>query len=182
MIVSEKRLAANRANALKSTGAKTPQGKLNSARKVKDHHTLARVVLVEGESHSYFDRLLEELEAQFQPATFIEQDLVETMAVSRWRMRRGWAVESAAINHQQRTQPEADVCETNATRTMRAMRQLGENGGYLDALDRHETHLDREFHRALNRLLLIRAERNRENKVILPSDPTQPQDNKGSLQ
>jgi hypothetical protein len=50
MPLSEKQLASNRANALKSKGPVTPQGKQNSSRSAIRHGILCNSVLIDGES------------------------------------------------------------------------------------------------------------------------------------
>jgi hypothetical protein len=50
MIVSEKRIAANRANGALSRGPKTPEGKTRSARNATTHGLLAGIVAVRNET------------------------------------------------------------------------------------------------------------------------------------
>src|SRR5438477_2005952 len=83
-----KQIEANRLNALKSTGPKTPEGKaavrLNSLR----HGLRARSVILPGEKREEFQQLCDDLEAEWQPQTRTEQFYVEQMAVSQWKLRR----------------------------------------------------------------------------------------------
>ena len=48
-MVSEKKLAANRLNAQKSTGPKTDEGKAKSARNATTHGLFCRDVVIKGE-------------------------------------------------------------------------------------------------------------------------------------
>ena len=83
-----KQIEANRRNALKSTGPKTPQGKavvsLNSLR----HGLRARTVVLPGESREEFHQLCDDLEAEWQPKSRTEQFYLEQMAVSQWKLTR----------------------------------------------------------------------------------------------
>lgn len=83
-----KQIEANRRNAFKSTGPKTPEGKaavsLNSLR----HGLRARTVVLPGESRQEFHRLCDDLEAEWQPHTRTEQFHLEQMAVSQWKLTR----------------------------------------------------------------------------------------------
>src|SRR5437868_5032541 len=83
-----KQIEANRLNALKSTGPKTPEGKaavrLNSLR----HGLRARSVILPGEKREEFQLLCDDLEAEWQPQTRTEQFYIEQMAVSQWKLRR----------------------------------------------------------------------------------------------
>src|SRR5277367_6396210 len=122
MQVSEKQLAANRVNAAKSTGAKTPGGKYNSSRNATTHGFLATSILVPGESRERFLELLASLITEFEPDTPNEFALVETMAVSRWRLLRLWTIEAAALAYEQRRQADSTTEENLPTRTMLALR------------------------------------------------------------
>src|SRR6266545_2540541 len=83
-----KQIEANRRNAVKSTGPKTPEGKaavrLNSLR----HGFRARVVVLPGENREEFQKLCDDLEIEWRPQTRTEQFMVETMAVSQWKLAR----------------------------------------------------------------------------------------------
>jgi hypothetical protein len=85
--ISEKQFAANRINAAKSTGPKTPGGKYNSSRNDTAHGFLATSILIPGESRERFLSLLASFINQFQPDDPHSLALVENMAVSRWRSR-----------------------------------------------------------------------------------------------
>src|SRR6476661_2780798 len=83
-----KQIAANRRNALKSTGPKTPEGKaivrLNSLR----HGLRARTVVLPGESNQEFNELCDDLEAEWQPESRTAQFYLEQMAISQWQLMR----------------------------------------------------------------------------------------------
>ena len=91
-MLSEKQLFANRQNALKSTGPRTPEGKTASSRNALKHGLLAKeVVITDGEGaedQQAFDTLLSDFVQQFQPVGPVEELLVEKITVSYWRMRR----------------------------------------------------------------------------------------------
>jgi len=87
-MASLKQIEANRRNALKSTGPKTPEGKaavrFNSLR----HGLRARTVVLPGENRETFDGLCEDLETEWQPQTRTEFMYLEQMAVAQWKLRR----------------------------------------------------------------------------------------------
>ena len=99
--ISAKQLAANRRNAKKSTGPRTPAGKRRSSRNSLKHGFLARHVLVSGgdgaEAHAEFDRLLADLFAELRPQGIIEEALVERIATCYWRLGRAQRYEVGAI-------------------------------------------------------------------------------------
>ncbi|MBV9504938.1 MAG: hypothetical protein JO323_08030 [Acidobacteriia bacterium] len=87
-MATPKQIEANRRNALKSCGPKTPEGKaavrLNSLR----NGLRARTVVLPGEDHLSFEELCRDLEVEWQPQTRTEQFYVEQMAVSQWKLIR----------------------------------------------------------------------------------------------
>ena len=103
--VTEKQLAANRRNARKSTGPRTPQGKAVSRWNALKHGVLAQAViplpLEDYESRADFDALLAALVADLDPASPLEEMLVERMATCYWRMGRILRAEGAAIAKRQ---------------------------------------------------------------------------------
>ncbi|MEK6797967.1 MAG: hypothetical protein AABZ12_03295 [Planctomycetota bacterium] len=92
MLCSPLRLAANRRNAQRSTGPRTPEGKSRSSRNAVKHNILARDVVIRdgdgAENPSDFNALLRELDAQFKPVGPVERALVERIAAAYWRLRR----------------------------------------------------------------------------------------------
>jgi hypothetical protein len=83
-----KQIAANRLNARKSTGPKTPAGKaavkLNGLR----HGLRARTVILPGENADDFHQLCYDLEAEWQPQSRTEHFYLEQMAISQWKLTR----------------------------------------------------------------------------------------------
>jgi hypothetical protein len=99
--MSPAQLAANRANAKKSTGPRTAQGKARSARNALKHGLLARhLVLHDGdplEVPQEFRILLHGLIDAYRPQTPAEQAIVQTIATCYWRLRRAVRFERQAI-------------------------------------------------------------------------------------
>lgn len=99
--LSDRQLAANRANAQRSTGPRTPAGKARSRWNTLTHGALAQALIppaLEGlESRAAFDELLASLRVSLAPASPLEEMLVERIAVSYWRLARLLRAESSAI-------------------------------------------------------------------------------------
>jgi hypothetical protein len=87
---SSKRTIANRLNAQKSTGPKTVRGKNNSKRNALKHGLLSKEILASSDTEAVgeYESLLAELRTTFAPADAVEEMLVESMAVARWRLAR----------------------------------------------------------------------------------------------
>lgn len=96
MSITEQRLAANRANALKSTGPRSPSGKARASRNAGRHGILANRLLMEDECPIEFDNIFTELQAALSPVGFMEMALVERIAVGLWRQRRLVTAETSA--------------------------------------------------------------------------------------
>lgn len=103
-IVSDKQRAANRKNAKKSTGPRTPKGKTRSRRNALKHGLLARDVVVttpnSPERREDFDAFIADLISELKPRGVIEETLVERIATCYWRLHRAQRFESQAIRDQ----------------------------------------------------------------------------------
>src|SRR5437899_6799968 len=97
-----KQIEANRRNALKSTGPRTPEAKaavrMNSLR----HGLRARTVVLPAENAGEFHQLCNDLEAEWQPQSRTEQFYVEQMAVSQWKLTRVEVAEKSILNQEAR--------------------------------------------------------------------------------
>ena len=94
-----KQLRANRRNALKSTGPRTPQGKETSSQNAIKHGLCAERVVILGEDPEDFERLREGLIHQYTPVGFLERDCVERIVSLIWRLRRIPIFESGMFKH-----------------------------------------------------------------------------------
>jgi hypothetical protein len=99
--VSERKIQANRQNALCSTGPKTARGKRTVARNAIRHGLLAREVLItagEGEeSQEEFYVLVERLCEDYEPVGVVEESLIQTIATCLWRKARVIRAENGEI-------------------------------------------------------------------------------------
>jgi hypothetical protein len=99
--MTEKQLAANRANAQYSTGPRTPEGRAAVRYNALTHGILARAIVPEAlapyESAGDFAQLLTALHEGFAPASVMEELLVEQIAVAYWRLARLYRAEAGEI-------------------------------------------------------------------------------------
>ncbi len=157
---AERRAATSRQNGAKSKGPVTPEGKTRSAKNAAKHGFLARTVVLPNESHKRFARLLKTLRTQLRPANEVERDIVECMAVARWRRLRAWGLERAIIGYESKTRASefTDLAPSeHSAQTARTLRHFSDDSRFLENLSRHEARYDRQYDRALNRLLHLRA-------------------------
>jgi hypothetical protein len=83
-----KQIRANRRNAKKSTGPKTPEGKAKSRFNGLVHGLRAECDFIPGEDPQEFDQDLARLYAAWMPQDDIEQSLLGQIAVHQWRLVR----------------------------------------------------------------------------------------------
>jgi hypothetical protein len=144
---------ANRSNAQKSTGPRTPEGKAIVAQNAVKHGLLAQRAVVKGEDPQDFTLYRERMLVDLDPVGSVEAILAERIVNLAWRLRRAERLEGAAF----------DVLE--AQRVAKARDQHGAS----DVADDEETALGRmvvqDFgkHKLLDQLL--RYERRIENSL-----------------
>jgi hypothetical protein len=96
--VSARKVAANRKNALKSTGPKTLRGKTYSARNAIKHGLFSGQTMdfiSHGEDPTEYGEVLNGLRVQYQPIGTAEELEVERLALCWWRLKRAWRYENA---------------------------------------------------------------------------------------
>ena len=93
-MTSERKVEANRKNALKSTGPKTPEGKDVVRVNALKHGLLSREILLPGEDEAALRELGERLRTELQPAGELEDLLVDRITSHFWRLRRLGRVEA----------------------------------------------------------------------------------------
>jgi hypothetical protein len=99
--VSERRIQANRRNALRSTGPKTARGKRTVARNATKHGLLAREVVITAgdgeESLEAFHTLVARLWESYEPVGVVEEMFVQRIATCWWRLARATRAENGEI-------------------------------------------------------------------------------------
>jgi hypothetical protein len=93
-MTSEKKAEANRRNALKSTGPKTPEGKDAVRLNALKHGLLSQAVLLPGEDEEALRELGKHLGAELQPVGELENLLVDQIISAYWRLKRLARVEA----------------------------------------------------------------------------------------
>jgi len=133
-------IAANRANSQLSTGPKTEIGKAAAARNNFCHGLAPSSAfwVLPSECQSDFDNLLASFREEHQPATLTEEALVQAMAEHHWLRHRALKLEEACFDFT--------------------------TGQIIDAQKlalylRYQTVHERGFHKSLNELLKLRADR-----------------------
>jgi len=105
-MTSPRKLAANRRNALQSTGPRTAAGKARSARNNRPiHGLLAREALLSTENRRDFERLAEAVREDCKPEGGREHYFVERMITAEWRLTRVLRMEADILSWKPRQDP-----------------------------------------------------------------------------
>jgi hypothetical protein len=169
-MATDAQIAANRRNARRSTGPRTPEGKARSSRNHLIHGLLAKG-LIEGESPDELLAIHEDFRAQFDPQTLAENALVERAALAYFRLARFAHVEGQFL---QREPAEAAVpawtsCAQPYDRVTNSFRNHERS---LHNLGLYEDRLERSFDRAIRTLRILQAQRLRqEPQETVPAKP-----------
>jgi len=162
-MATKPQIEANRRNAQKSTGPKTPEGKAKSRRNGLQHGLTAKTCMLADEDPEALLDLLEELREKYDPHDTDEDFLVERMAKARLRYNRIMPLEAAIFNLRlavdKAPEPLIAAQGKSAERAWAYMRDAN-GGNALSKLARYETSLLREYDRSrqeLEKLQKIRA-------------------------
>ncbi|MGH6804619.1 MAG: hypothetical protein ACREC3_14820 [Methyloceanibacter sp.] len=101
MMATEKQVAANRANAKRSTGPRTQEGKNRSSMNSRKHALLAKTIVIDGEDPAEFEDLLTSFVEEFNPNPGCECELVFFLATNFWRLRRIPRFEARSLRAQE---------------------------------------------------------------------------------
>src|SRR5437764_15355756 len=158
--MSGKKSDTARTNGSKSHGPVTPEGRATSSRNSTRHGLTAKTLILPGESYEDFQQLLADYVDQFKPQTNVEMDLVESMAVTQWRLRRLSVIESNLftneITHRANYSDNFEALEPGSQFAY-AFQAVGENGRGLALLIRYEGHLTRTYDCAFKQLQILQC-------------------------
>jgi hypothetical protein len=155
-MATDKQIAANRANAAKSSGPTSRLGKAIVSRNAVRHTLLAKSVVLKSECPARFKTFVESFYAEHKPVTPTETALVDTMATARWRLIRMSNFEAASIDHEYALDSgSADL--TTPTRATLAYRRASDVGHSVELMNRAEARLQHQFNSAFDRLMRLQS-------------------------
>ena len=165
--LTERRLAANRRNARRSTGPRTIEGKAKVARNPVKHGFFVAQQKWTPAQHREFEELRAGLRDEFTPRSAYEEQCVETIAASYVRMAAVLRWENiAALNHHRQCERELEeriaVADAPEASRLEAHREGLRRAGLwqptlpgpreANAIIRYSGRLDRAIRRALGEL------------------------------
>ncbi len=142
----DSRAAANRANALHSTGPRTVPGKRRSALNALTHGLTAHSAVLPSEDPAAYQLHCRRFTDEYQPKTPTEIQLVKELADISWRLNRIPLLEAGLLT---RATNRRDPISENVIEAHRALATLGLHG----------QRLSRQFHKSLEQLRDIQSER-----------------------
>jgi hypothetical protein len=164
-MATESQIAANRANALKSTGPRTPEGKAVSRFNNLQTGIEAQSEIIRGEDPDALAALTAAFHAEYQPATPTEANLVDAIAHHAWLQRRlrkveaeTWAGERKrmqAVTHNEMTNGEV----------------FAHHVGAFSRIQRRIDSTERNLHRSLDTLRRLQAERKAQDIIQPEAQP-----------
>jgi hypothetical protein len=140
---SEAQQSANAANARLSTGPRTNEGKARSSQNARTHGLTAAQLVIAAEDREEFDDLQAELQADISPQGALQQILFDQIVASAWNLRRIRRMETEL---------------TASAQTYLDILNNPELTAKLDRLARHQTRIERTFHRSLRELKSLQTD------------------------
>jgi uncharacterized protein YbaR (Trm112 family) len=122
-MTTQNQLDANRLNAQKSTGPRTPEGKARSAQNALKHGLLAQRTILVDEDEDQFDDIRRALFEDLAPDGPFEILLVERIVAQYWRLQRTLRMETALIEVLAKNQSQ----NPGLTRTLKHLRKNPDN-------------------------------------------------------
>jgi hypothetical protein len=99
-MTSQAKINANRKNAARSTGPRTPAGKSSASKNALRHGLLAKIASLPEADQAEYRTLLEGIEDNWEPKGAMEDELVAQITECAWRNRRLLQVECEAYTYQ----------------------------------------------------------------------------------
>ena len=176
-MASQLQIDANRRNAQKSTGPKTPEGKAAVSQNALTHGLTALSACIEGEDKDEFNATRQSFEDELKPAGPVQTLLVEQIVMAAWRLTRIRLIEGGLF--QLRSVDDARAIdrdyENMRPRTRLAYHFLSDVRGpnALTTLGRYEARVERSFYRALHELQRLQKEMAKQTQSTPEPEPQQ---------
>ncbi|MEZ5402860.1 MAG: SEC-C domain-containing protein [Bryobacteraceae bacterium] len=144
--------AANRANARRSTGPRTPEGKAASAANGVRHGFRSQSVLLPSDDPAEYQALIDQLTEHFEinPKDLTAARFVREMADAEWRLRRARTHQEAALAAKVAEIAAAGLNPNPHEVEYNAHEDLLANSTYFRQLIRFEEKFERQYTRAYN--------------------------------
>jgi len=180
---SELKSETSRINGAKSHRPKTPEGKEASSRNSLKHgFTSAKTFILQCESADEYKEFLAEHIAIHQPVTAPEKELVDQMAIARWRIRRFVAAETdlldtEMVRNRDKVNKEFAPADS-AVHLAMAIRSLADESRVLSLMSRYESRLQRVHDKAYAALRELQQSRTADSPSVSAGADPEPENKK----
>jgi hypothetical protein len=161
-------ISASRRNGAKSKGPKTEEGRAVASRNALKHGlTAEQIMLIFGEAEDDFMRFHDEMRGALQPGDAVEEQLVERIVISAWRLRRAYRAEAGTMNHE--LEEVREWCEKNDIKGEPPPHPgiaLSGAAWKLNVISRYEVTIERAMRQAM--LMLERRQALRHGEAVPP--------------
>jgi hypothetical protein len=167
-MASEKQIAANRANAARSTGPISLEGKKRASLNALRHGITAQVCLMPEEDRTAFNQFCAELVTSLAPANPVERQLAQSFAEDNWRLNRARAIENNILafgHYGPEGNIDAEHPEIHAAMT--AAQVYSADPHQFQLLTLYIQRTNRDIHRNLQLLRELQTERKAERSAAL---------------
>jgi hypothetical protein len=170
-MATDRQIAANRANAQKSTGPRTQAGKAASSANALKSGVYAQSTLIPGDDPAEYEALRQEHFDHFAPANPDERDLLDLMIKYKWQLRRLHNCYDQMWLRELDKDLKSEYYNPNAP-LVRPFNLANVNCNSLINLSRMIHSTDRAFHRTRAALIKAQDQRRRaESKSIATATP-----------
>ena len=163
-MATEAQTNANRANAQKSTGPRTEEGKARSRRNATIHGMYSQAPQLPGEPLDFFQTMLETYQAELQPVGILEEDLVYRIACAKVRLIRARRAEEGYIVTNAIYNPISEQWDPDGKADKLAWSFRNDCTGYrvMDQVNRYLRQGQRDYDNCSRELRKLQAERRAE--------------------
>jgi len=167
---SERRLAANRANAQLSTGPTTPEGKAKSSLNAVKTGLTGRTVLLPSEDVKAYEAHIERFRREWEPVGDQETHLVQNLADTQWRLDRIPNLETGlfALGRMRCADLFTDEKDPQVRRAMMDAHILMTDAKHFKNLHLQESRLRRQYTQDLQELRKLQGERKQKEEEQTP--------------
>jgi len=156
---SQRQIEANRANALKSTGPRSEEGKRSSSRNAIKHGFFARDLVIPGEDPQELSELKTSLLKRLNPRDALELTMVDQIVADLWKLRRVRKAErDLFIKADEGSRVPGQTNPTDPGILLARMLCTDQSDQNLDRLHRYERRLESSVFRGLREMRRLRME------------------------
>ena len=192
-MTTENRIDINRANAQKSTGPKTEEGKMHSALNATRHGLTGQTVVMPYEDLNAYTDFLNSFQDDLHPGGAFEKQIVQQLADNSWRLNRASAWETNLVTLDAELQsdqvstglPQVQDAFAQAGAAERKSKTLANMSMYIQRITRVNERLLKQLHEVQaarfereqiemeNAVLVMRLhqEESRQSKTPVPFNP-----------